>query len=65
MIQKVGQLIEYIKVCVSENGADQFTPIFIRQGIDGPMRPIEGVKMGRDARGLYIVLETSSSIIQQ
>jgi hypothetical protein len=64
MIQKVGQLIDYIRACVTEHGASPTTRVVVREGDNGPEREIEFIKMGEDQRGRFIILQTQSRIIQ-
>jgi hypothetical protein len=58
-----GALVDFVKECVVEHNATAFTPIFVRNGADGPMQQIAQVKMGDDGRGQYIVLETSPILV--
>lgn len=62
MIQYVGELVAYIKECVSSHGAQPRTPVFVRLGADGPLYAIGQVKMMRDTHGSAIILEASSII---
>lgn len=63
MIKFCGELIAHIKECAMSYGANPRTEIFVRDGADGPMKQIAQVKMGADARGRYIILETSPVIV--
>lgn len=58
-----GALVAFVRECVQSHGANVDTPIFVREGADGPMRSIADVKMGIDPRGRYIVLETSPILV--
>jgi len=62
-IDKAGQLIDFVKECAQSHGATPQTPVFIRDGADGPMKRISQIKMGEDVRGRYIVLETSPVLL--
>jgi hypothetical protein len=62
-VEKAGELIEYVKECAQSHGATPHTPIYIRQGADGPMQQINQVKMMKDDRGLAIILETSAILL--
>ena len=58
-----GALVDFVRECVQQHNATPFTPVFVRDGADGPMKRIVGVKMGVDQRGVYIVLETSAVLV--
>jgi hypothetical protein len=58
-----GALVEFVKECVQQHNATALTPVFVRDGSEGPMKQIVAVKMGIDSRGHYIVLETSAVLI--
>lgn len=58
-----GALVDFVKECVQQHNATAFTPVFVRDGSNGPMKQIVAVKMGMDDRGQYIVLETSMVLV--
>jgi hypothetical protein len=62
-VEKAGELIDHIKICVQEHNATPHTPIYIRDGAAGPMKRISQVKMMKDDRGLAIILETSTILL--
>lgn len=63
MIDKAGELIDYIKECVVSHGATPHTYIYAREGTNGPLKRIAQVKMMEDPRGRAIILETSPVLI--
>lgn len=63
MIDKAGQLVDFIKECVVSHGATPHTYIYVRNGRDDPLKRIAQVKMFDDPRGRAIVLETSDVLI--
>lgn len=62
-IDKAGQLVDFIKECVQMHGATPHTDVYVRDGVDGPMKRISQVKMMRDDRGQAIILETSAILV--
>ena len=63
MIDKAGELVDYIKECVVSHDATPHTYIYVREGAEGPLKRIAQVKMMKDPRGLAIILETSPILI--
>lgn len=62
-IDKTGQLIDYVKEAALNHNATPHTPIYVRDGADGPLKRISQVKMMEDVRGLAIIIETSAVLI--
>ncbi len=63
MIDRAGQLVDYIKECVVSHGATPMTYIYVREGAEGPLKRVATVKMMEDPRGRAIILETSPILI--
>lgn len=57
-VDKAGELIDYVKEAALNHGASPHTPVYIRDGADGPLKRISQVKMMQDQRGIAIILET-------
>lgn len=63
MIDKAGELVDYIKECVQTHGATPHTYVYVREGESGPLKRIAVVKMFDDPRGRAIILETSPLLV--
>lgn len=63
MIDRAGQLVDYVKECVQSHGATPQTYIYVREGENGPLKRIAQVKMVEDPRGCAIILETSAILV--
>lgn len=60
---KAGELVAYVKECVQQHGASVHTEVYVRDGVDGPLKRIGQVKMMKDDRGVAIILETSVILV--
>jgi hypothetical protein len=60
MINKVGELIDYVVEAVKEHGCKPTTDVVVRIGTLGPTYRISGMKGQRDDEGFRLVLETQA-----
>jgi hypothetical protein len=59
MINKLGQLVDYIMTCAKQHNASPFSRVIVREGANGPEREIEQVCMRTTLLGPEVILQVA------